>query len=382
MRLDTANGIVERKSWATVWVDEIQEKVEALVMPNSPAVLSLGLRCEEKGWAFLWKPFSHEPLFISPDGHRYKCRTSHNVPYIVSKDCPQSYDRTCPWCSSNIKGKYARPSAAAPASDAHAEEAELTLERDEDGIDAVADEVCNSMQLSGKELARHALTHLPALPHCEVCRQAKMRQKVKRIKRRMGPAPKKFGDQITADHLIAHSERSQGFCGESAALVMRDRATNYVGSYGLDGKFAIDTLQAFQQWLGASRPKFVWTDNSKELIWACAQLKTSHGTSTQGLPQSNGIAEGTVKLVSEGTRCSLLGAGLPQCAWPLAMSHFVHAYNCDTRKGFIPWVERHGVEFDGKLIPFGARVHYLLSPADTKALPRMGSRGVPGIFLG
>ena len=48
-----------------------------------------------------------------------------------------------------------------------------------------------------------------------------------------------------------------------------------------------------------------------------------------------------------------------------------------------PYFKRHGIQFQGKKIPFGALVDYLpLSPDGKKATPQFAPRASPGVFLG
>ena len=62
---------------------------------------------------------------------------------------------------------------------------------------------------------KHLMTHMPKNPHCLSCQRAKLQ---KAPNRRTHPQeedlPKSFGEQVTADHIIMGSERSEGESGE------------------------------------------------------------------------------------------------------------------------------------------------------------------------
>eukprot|EP00972_Heterocapsa_arctica_P072746 10739896-Heterocapsa_arctica.AAC.1 len=63
-----------------------------------------------------------------------------------------------------------------------------------------------------------------------------------------------------------------------------------------------------------------------------------------------------------GSRALLLQAGLPPTWWPQAGAYYASAHNIVGKPGMIssPYVKRHGVEFPGDLLPFGAAVRALL----------------------
>ncbi len=98
---------------------------------------------------------------------------------------------------------------------------------------------------------RHLMTHHPKNQYCRVCCRAKVqstphRRRPSRKIWKGKPMPETFGDQITADHIVAHSERSMGVTGDKAAVVVGDRATGLFGGYPLDAKSEAATLAAFR----------------------------------------------------------------------------------------------------------------------------------------
>ena len=74
----------------------------------------------------------------------------------------------------------------------------------------------------------HLFTHSGYNPCCDACVKAKLKRVPARRKR--GDAtdpPKKFGDLVNADYIVANSEDSKD------ALVIVDRATDYKDCYPL-----------------------------------------------------------------------------------------------------------------------------------------------------
>ncbi len=83
---------------------------------------------------------------------------------------------------------------------------------------------------------QHLRDHLPKNPYCESCQVGKMIRKSHGKRRDIGWKPTMFGEQITADHLIAESERSQSFLGDKDAIVVYDRGTGWKECYPVPTK--------------------------------------------------------------------------------------------------------------------------------------------------
>ena len=82
--LCTANGTVISETSVQVQLASIGMNVEANLLPNTPAVCSLGKRCMEDGCGFIWAPRKN-PIFRCPDGHSVVLDLHYNVPYITEK---------------------------------------------------------------------------------------------------------------------------------------------------------------------------------------------------------------------------------------------------------------------------------------------------------
>ena len=133
----------------------------------------------------------------------------------------------------------------------------------------------------------------------------------------LGPPPKEFGDQVTADHIISRSARSESVTGALDSLLIYDRATRWVDCYPVRSQGADDVYNRFLQFIGPlQKVKHVYTDDSAAIKVALGELRLCHDTSVPGQPKTNGAAERQVKEVVHGIRTILVKAGLPNCFGP------------------------------------------------------------------
>ena len=161
--------------------------------------------------------------------------------------------------------------------------------------------------------------------HNPSCLREDVRKPARRVDHYPDLAPKRFGDLVNADHIIAHSEEAMGLTRERDALVVVDRYSEYVGCFPLMSKAADDAHGALLDFFGPSRPKYMWTDSSPELIRAIKDMRVPHGKATPSRHQNNGYCERTVRKVVEGARTLLDHAGLPSCFWSFAVRFWCHA---------------------------------------------------------
>ena len=83
--LITANGSQSADQQASIHIDCIDQEVQPYVLPDSPAVISVGMRCIQDGWDSVWRKFSR-PYFRKKDGTKIKLELKDYVPYLPSKD--------------------------------------------------------------------------------------------------------------------------------------------------------------------------------------------------------------------------------------------------------------------------------------------------------
>ena len=108
--LDTASGIVQATHEATVYVIELGIKVTALVMPDSPPLLSVGLLVKDLGMTFA---FDRDGAVLTrKNGVRIYCADMHNVPVITP--CKSIYKKNAtPVTTSYFKRHSRRGSTGA-----------------------------------------------------------------------------------------------------------------------------------------------------------------------------------------------------------------------------------------------------------------------------
>ncbi|CAE7806513.1 JNK [Symbiodinium sp. CCMP2592] len=66
-------------------IDGLDELIEAYVLESTPSLLSLGKRCKELGYRFIWEPFC-DPIFFDPKGRQLKIDVINNIPYLAPSE--------------------------------------------------------------------------------------------------------------------------------------------------------------------------------------------------------------------------------------------------------------------------------------------------------
>ena len=215
-------------------------------------------------------------------------------------------------------------------------------------------------------------THFPKCSKCPVCNETKTQrarcQVSGDVKPDGLPLPKEFGDAITADHAVIN-DKDKSRLHDRAALIVQDRATHYCMGYPQSTREAHTTAMSLQRFMGpGQKPKYMYTDASRELIKAGEDLKWLHDTSTPNRPETHGVAERAVRRVKEGTSTAIVQSGLSEAWWDYAMPCYCFLRNivdkvqstdgrCET-----PHQRRFGEEFRGPVIPFGAEIQFCLHP--------------------
>ena len=82
---NTANGNTDATDDILLRVDELDEDIEPYVLESTPAVLSVGRRCQEYGYQFHWPAFSSKPYFVTPKGKKIELTVKDHVPYLKTK---------------------------------------------------------------------------------------------------------------------------------------------------------------------------------------------------------------------------------------------------------------------------------------------------------
>ena len=77
----TANGEVQTREEATVYVKELDLFVTVMLLEETPAVLSLGKPCEDHGYTYHWT--SGQKPHRTPNGKSINCNIANYVPFVV-----------------------------------------------------------------------------------------------------------------------------------------------------------------------------------------------------------------------------------------------------------------------------------------------------------
>eukprot|EP00972_Heterocapsa_arctica_P112955 16434634-Heterocapsa_arctica.AAC.1 len=211
----------------------------------------------------------------------------------------------------------------------------------------------------------HLLTHKPANPYCDACNRGKMRD-AKTFKGAFIATrkPTTWMELVTCDHIV--SRTMEGLTGDKDALVIEDLYSNIKQFCPVKSKNLEDTIVALHR-LGILREP-----------------------SRPGVPQSNAKIVRTNLDILEGTRTTMIHAGLPECFWPFAAPHFCFIDNTNTlgRNGKpnpegSSWFLAKGSESTAIRLPFGCEV--IFYPSSTKisdAPAKWEGAGIAGVFAG
>ncbi len=97
---------------------------------------------------------------------------------------------------------------------------------------------------------------------------------------------------------------------DTAALVMLDRATQWIAVYPQATKTAEHTIEAYQHFAGKKDTMACfYGDSAPELAAAARKCKWRLATATAGQPQTNGVAKRSVRAVKEGGGCGIAQSG-------------------------------------------------------------------------
>ena len=426
LELITANGSQSADQQASVHIDCIDKEVHPYVLPDTPAVISVGMRCIQDGWDFVWKSFSR-PYFKKKDGTKIKLEVKDYVPYLPSRDghVPAAVGIPFSWDSAAGNGKLiispvrrSRMSAVGTESEDEVEEVEepyeasiadddevhgqvnddleeffpgelapgppaaMTpdfMEGSEDEGEAPEEPVDGRLQLPEPKAIdrgeaalreeartlRHMMTHTPKNPFCETCKCAKMYKPTKRSKgESLTVESNKFGDHITGDHLVTRDANEQSIDGDRVAMVMKDVATNFRWIYPSARSHAKDCVLASRHFVAPGEEVGVfYSDAAPSIKLACREVGWRQNTSVAYVSKSNAVAERNLRSVLEGTRVNLEQAGLHHSYWSYAARHWCMAHNIQDHPEIkSPWELRFGEKFKGPNIPFGARIDYWTGP--------------------
>ncbi len=379
MLFHTANGDISALKELPLYIPQIKEHISPYVLDKTPSVLSVGARCVDMGWTFHWEGHSTRPYWIKPDGTIIYLHVDGFIPYLVVED-----GFVCPVVA-HPSGSVGYTDAAAGGASSGSTGAGIPSGS---GAIRVDDETIKVGTITLREQAmslEHMLLHVHN-PYCKACAGAKSTHKPRRrrVKKAEGEALTTFGQSVTADHVYCASEEMQGFTGDKDIVIIHDIATKWTDAFPVRSKTADDATYAINEFRGREYLHHVYVDNSGELNKSIKGLGFPKGSSTPGIPQSNGIIENYVKLTLNGAKVILEQAGLPACFWPEAVRHYWCCRNTVVVDDNVPtpWEQRHGTHWLGQHVPFGARVRFKPSPLATRNAPKTSPDTRYGVFLG
>lgn len=391
----TANGATTADEVVDVDIHGLTKPCQPLVMEHTPAVLSVGIRCLEQGYSFVW-PAGGKPILVRPDQKVVELEVDGHVP-VLNDRCKifkkKQYRKDRP-----LQELFAMANKGSDCHDRNSQEFAMAgAERPEgepmdEGVPEGEDEAYvrsrSSAELEQEAMsASHQFTHFPKNPFCKTCQRARMMAPQARKRGGQGRIPtSEFGDHLVADHVVIKPNVEEGVNGEVVALVVKDIHTQFRGVYPSTSKSSDDCQQALLHFIDPKHPvQQIYTDNSRELIAAMKDLGIRHQTSMPYVNSSKSFVEREIRQMLEGARFNLLQSGLPLRYWPLAMQHHSAAVNaCRQLNGAeAPWKLRFGEEFQGLHVPFGAKILFWNNPARAdNTAGKLSPTANDGIFLG
>ena len=95
----TANGEVQTREEATVYVKELDLFVTVMLLEETPAVLSFEKLCEDHGKTYHWT--SGQKPHLAQNGKRIDGNTSNYVPFVVPGSSTNSFTTPTPTSSTS-----------------------------------------------------------------------------------------------------------------------------------------------------------------------------------------------------------------------------------------------------------------------------------------
>ena len=394
LNFSTANGEVPANECADLFVKELNEAIEPYVLEDTPAVLSVGMRCMKLGYTFIWPKYEN-PYFITPSGMIVQLEVKDDIPYIV----PGS--ETCKAKQASKRRKFACPSrVAAPAEgddkdgpeqsgaadsepevgggaaaaggegaggpsnraaesgsaggsgaleadlaadvgDLVMESAEVVLppepfqpdpeQMDREEAEANLHETIKSRLRREAQSLKHKLTHKPKNPFCDACNRAKMRRG-KRFTGSYNRKPEAWGWCITCDHIVSKEDNMLGIRGERDCLTIKDLWSGLKHCYPTQDKTAAETIRCLKLFIGDRPVPRVYSDNSGEIGSALKKLNLMPENSQPGRHETNAIIERENQDMQGGIKTLLEEAGLPLEFWSFAAEHYTFLHNVHRRR--------------------------------------------------
>eukprot|EP00972_Heterocapsa_arctica_P082907 12216837-Heterocapsa_arctica.AAC.1 len=178
-------------------ISELSENINPFVLPETPAVLSVGDRTMNKGYSFIW-PAYHNPYFITPNGYRVELEVIDDIPFLRRDSELSQPTRLRGFGPPRTPSRSRQASPAASVgdhlgdADGHASIGDSLEAPVADIIVEVPPPPVLDAEQEAQRVARrdlktyaqslsHMLTHKPANPYCDACCRGKMRDAKKMV---------------------------------------------------------------------------------------------------------------------------------------------------------------------------------------------------------
>ena len=237
------------------------------------------------------------------------------------------------------------------------------------------------------------LTHLPKSNKCKVCLYAKLYNTPARRFANMSEArqaaikdfePKEPLDLIYVDLKVI--KKGGGGRTQEVSLNLLDGFSGATLTYALRNHDKDSIRKCYVHFAGRKSVQYIvraHSDCAGDLIAAAEELGWIAETSAPNRRIHNPQAERNIRTTTEGGKCNMVQANLPEKYWHKAERHFSTSLTffgssrCDPNKTRFEAFSGHA--FRGFKIPFGSLVHY---KADPKSLGSYEAPAKPGLFLG
>jgi hypothetical protein len=179
LTFNTANGKTTAKELAPLYCSELKEELLPHVLESTPPVLSVGRRCMEMGYSFVWLS-DQDPYFVCPDGMIVELEVRDNIPYLQagSKDAAPKL----------AVATQSVPCAASPNAEVGEDAAAIDpggpsdADHDSDGLADDSEEFEDApnpkRDLKAEAMSiEHRLHHRVKNPHCDACNRSTMKNK-------------------------------------------------------------------------------------------------------------------------------------------------------------------------------------------------------------
>ena len=162
MHFQTANGTTDSDIVARFSTNCFDEPVEAHILESTPSVLSVGKRCVNQGYSFIW-PEGRDPYMINQEGQRTQLYVKGDIPYVKVGHEKSSHRHDDEESSEVLKvlnsfkrndakdSEIEQPDDAPPVTNGAGEDATPGLDVDGEDVDPGRDDEADDEGIDGEE---------------------------------------------------------------------------------------------------------------------------------------------------------------------------------------------------------------------------------------